>query len=357
MKTNNTTQHTQHLIKMPSIAKFSNIIKDISHQVRFDGLDENDKPKYNNNKLPKLTFTGTIKLHGTNASVCMNKQGEMWTQSKGNIITPEKDNAGFAMFVHKNKEYIKELLSAHFITNPELEEVCVYGEWAGKGIQKGVAIAEIEKTFFVFGIKFKRDDEERYSWAQLPETTLNSWIDENKNIRSIFEFKTYEVQVDFENPKMAQNKFIEITDEVEKECPVGKAFGISGVGEGVVWVAFLDDVKHTFKSKGDKHSNTRVKKLSPVDEEKEQAKIDFANYATPAWRLEQMYSEVFNTLNGGKGDIKRTGDFLRAVVADVMKEELDEMAKRGLEPKEINGAISKVARRWFMEQLNSEAGL
>ena len=40
-----------------------------------------------------------------------------------------------------------------------------------------------------------------------------------------------------------------------------------------------------------------------------------------------------------------------------MKEEILEMHERGLEPKEVNGMISKVARTWFMEELDREVGL
>ena len=129
------------------------------------------------------------------------------------------------------------------------------------------------------------------------------------------------------------------------------------IGEGNVWVGWYKDTRLIFKVKGTSHANSKVKTLKPVDEVKEQKKIDFANYACPAWRLTQMYQETFDTLNGGMGNVKGTGDFLRAVIKDIMKEETLEMHDRNLEPKEVNGMISKVARTWFMEELNREAGL
>jgi hypothetical protein len=340
------------LIKMPSIGQYNTVVKDIQHQARYTGQDENDEPIFDRNaKLPTVTFKGTVKLHGTNASVCYDVEN-LWAQSKGNVITPEKDNAGFAMFVETNKEHFLKELKAMY-DSFDLEKVCVYGEWDGKGIQKGVAISEIEKTFFAFAIKFLKKGEEDMRWAQNPEVVLEHLSDGNR-IRSIFEFETYEIDVDIENPKEVQNKLIDITEKVEAECPVGKAMGVSGIGEGVVWVGWFNDTKHNFKVKGEKHANSKVKKLKTVDEAKEKAKIEFANYATPAWRLEQMYQETFDTLNGGQGDIKRTGEFLKAVVADVMKEELEKMGEAGLEPKEVNGMISKIARKWFMEQLDRE---
>jgi len=318
------------------------------------GQDENDNAIYDRNaKLPIVDFTGTVKLHGTNASICYDGT-DLWAQSKGNVITPEKDNAGFAMFVETNKEYLRKALEDIFKTSP-MTEVCVYGEWAGKGVQKGVAISEIDKAFYMFSIKFKAEGEEDYRWARNPEMILGTIAKYGpETIQSIFDFETYHVTIDLNDPKAIQNKMLEITTEVEKECPVGKARGVSGIGEGVVWVGWYDYTKYNFKIKGDKHANSKVKKLQPVDEVKEQAKIDFANYACPAWRLEQMYQETFDTLNGGQGDIKGNGKFLKAVVSDIMKEELGKMGEAGLEPKEVNGKISEVARRWFMEQLDKE---
>lgn len=346
------------LIKMPSIPQFRNIITDIGHVARYKGQDENDEPIYDKNaKLPTVTFSGTVKLHGTNASVCYDGEN-LWAQSKGNVITPEKDNAGFAFFVEGNREhflkYMKELM---IDKSMEIEVLCIYGEWAGKGIQKGVAISEIEKTFFMFGIKFKVVGEDSFRWASTPNFILNLISDKNR-IRSIFEFETFSIDIDFENPNLVKNELVNFTDKVEEMCPVSKALGVEGIGEGIVYTGWFKDQRFTFKVKGDKHSKSKVKTLAPVDIEREQLKIDFVNeHACKGWRLEQMYAETFDTINGGKGDVKRTGDFLRAVIKDVMKEELDIMTEKGLEPKEVNSKISKVARDWFMNQLDEEVGL
>ena len=55
--------------------------------------------------------------------------------------------------------------------------------------------------------------------------------------------------------------------------------------------------------------------------------------------------------------VKHTGDFLRWVISDIVKEESDRMFEAGLEPKEVNSLISKIARGWFMEELDKLAGL
>ena len=50
-------------------------------------------------------------------------------------------------------------------------------------------------------------------------------------------------------------------------------------------------------------------------------------------------------------DVKRTGDLLRWLVNDIMKEELDVMIENGLEPKEVNPKISQKARTMFFTLL------
>jgi len=49
------------MIKFPSIEQFRSIVRDVKYQ----GKDENGNPIMDKNaKMPTLTFTGTVKLHG-----------------------------------------------------------------------------------------------------------------------------------------------------------------------------------------------------------------------------------------------------------------------------------------------------
>ena len=187
----------------------------------------------------------------------------------------------------------------------------------------------------------------------------DAWVDNKEaNIYNIMKFPTVEVEIDFEHPQMSQNKMLEMVDKIEESSTVGEAFGIKeNIGEGFVFTFEYKGNIHRFKVKGEKHANSKVKTLKPVDEAKEQVKIDFANYACAAVRLEQAWQTTFGIENEkSKPTIGLTGTFLRAVITDVMKEEQDIMAEKGLEPKDVNGMISKVARQWFMEELDKEAG-
>ena len=223
--------------------------------------------------------------------------------------------------------------------------ISIYGEWAGKGVQKSVGISELEKAFYVFGVKVSKPQDEDFN---------SYWID-SSNVRNtecrifnVEDYETYSIDVDFNMPQLSQNKFGEITEKVENECPISKAFGINnGLGEGVVWSVEYKDSLRRFKVKGDKHSVTRVKKLASVDVEKLKTIQDFITYAVTENRFNQAIENVFGS---GDLDIKKMGDLIRWFVKDVASEEMDTMLDNGLEPKDVNKYISTKVREMFFKE-------
>lgn len=351
------------IIKFPSIEQFKNVIADINRNYNFVGLDENGDAIYDPARpKPVLTFKGTVKLHGTNFGVSYNELEGMWAQSRENVITPEKDNAGSAFFVETNYSAFMGLFNNVIqVTgiNPHENTISIYGEWAGKGIQKSVAISNIDKSMFIFGVKItphpKNEDDKPVAY----------WVDSSylrapeNRIYNIEDYKTYTIEIDFNIPQLAQNKIIEMTLEVEEECPVGKAFGHEGIGEGIVFSHMTPDGKvYRFKSKGEKHSKaSKVTTLKLVDDAKLNKIIDMVNKVTPDWRLEQMLDKTFDLMNNGSIDIKKMGDFIRNVIQDIIKEESDTIAEAGLEPKDINSKVSERCRLYFFAKQNEEVGL
>jgi len=335
-------------ISYPKIAQFRNVVSNINREITFTGLDEDGNAIYDPSiKKPTLTFKGTVKLHGTNASVCFNSENGFWIQSRQNIITIEKDNAGFAFFAESHKIQLCSLLDDLIDENQidtKVYTVSIYGEWAGKGIQKGVGISQLDKAFYVFGVKVSKPQDEEFNAY---------WID-SSNVRNaecrifnVEDYETYSIDVDFNMPQLAQNKLGEITEKVVNECPISKAFGIdNGLGEGVVWSVEYKDSVHRFKVKGDKHSVTKVKKLASVDVEKLKTIQDFINYSVTENRFNQAIENVF-----GKEDldVKKMGDLIRWFVKDVASEEMDTMVENGLEPKDVNKYISTKVREMFFK--------
>ena len=345
-------------ISYPSIEQFRNVIAGINRQFNFVGLDENGEAIYDHKKLkPTLTFKGTVKLHGTNAGVSFTSGYEpdssvYWIQSRENIITPEKDNAGFAFFVESKKHVFKKFvdqINASSFYDFRYNTVTIYGEWAGGNIQKGVGICNLPKSFFIFGVKVtphtSTEEEQKTKPAfWIPSHYLKSPED---NIYNIEDFQTWEMEIDFNYPELVQNKLGELTLAVEEECPVAKAFGFSGIGEGIVWSVNYNGVVHRFKVKGELHSSSKVKKLASVDTEKINSIKEFVDYAVTESRFNQGIEKTFP--NNEPIDVKKMGELMKWIVNDIIKEEMDTMVANNIEPKDVNKYVSAKVREMFFK--------
>jgi hypothetical protein len=100
-------------------------------------------PRYDND-----TVVITEKIDGTNGCIAIHNDGTYHVQSRNNIITPEKDNAGFARWVQDNWIEIQQLGSGYH-----------YGEWWGGKIQRGYGV---HKQFSLFNCG-------RWNKGNLPE--------------------------------------------------------------------------------------------------------------------------------------------------------------------------------------------
>ena len=251
---------------------------------------------------------------------------------------------------------IKDLSTEH---NIDLNKniITVYYEWCGGSIQKKSACSNLDKMAMIFAhfkvSPIEPSESEASSW--FPTVIQDDPVDcGEKRIYNILTFPTYKVEIDFNNPLMSQNKMLNIVENtIEPNSPVGKTFGIDGnVGEGVVFSFMYKDSMYRFKIKGEKHSNTKVKTLKPVNEEELRAKQEIAQKVTPAWRLEQFFDLVNDTINGGEPDIKNLGKFIKAVMNDIIKEDSDIIADAGFEPRDMGKLVPQIIRSWYQEQLD-----
>ena len=93
-------------IKYPSIEQFRNVVRAVQNKARYY-KDEDGEAAFDMTKpLPTLQFTGSVKLHGTNAGIRfqLNDPENFVCQSRERDIAIGDDNAGFATYVHENKE-------------------------------------------------------------------------------------------------------------------------------------------------------------------------------------------------------------------------------------------------------------
>ena len=337
-------------IKFPSIEQFRNVVRDIQLRHTYVGKDDNGNPVYDVTKtLPTLTFKGTVKLHGTNAGVSYNIVDDIWYQSRENIITPLKDNAGFATFGESRKDLLVDMienLASKNDVNLQENSITLYGEWIGKGIQKNVAISELDKRFVIFGAKVSPFNEELVSyWID-----YSNLRDEDNGIYNILDSKMYEITIDFNNPLLSQNEIVDLTLEVEQECPFAKMFGVTGIGEGIVFSYETEDGQIIrFKSKGELHQKSKVTTLKKVDDVKINLVQEISHKLTPTWRLDQAIENVYNTLNGGIVDRSKVGEYIKWVLDDIVKEELDLIGSNNLSIKDVSKTVSDIARKHLFE--------
>lgn len=340
----------KELNKMPKIHQFRNVVTSINRLVNFTGLDGNGEATYDASiKKPTITFKGTVKIHGTNAGVSYNDAFGIWAQSKENVLTIEEDNYGFASFVESKRDVFKKFFDLILVNNDvdtSKNTITILGEWAGKGINKGVAISGMERTYFIFGIKVKDTSDENADSFWLFSDQL---VTEDERIYNINEFESFSVDVDFNMPQLSQNKFVELCQYVEVQCPVGRALGLEGTGEGIVWVATYKGRKFRFKVKGEKHSSTKVKTLANVDIEKLNSITEFVTYAVTENRVDQAIQIVFKD---GELDIKKMGDYIRWIINDITSEEGDTLKENNLNPKDVNKYLSNRARNMFLKKYN-----
>lgn len=109
--------------------------------LRFDERTQIDEAFQPFPKVPRLLrgVTVTEKIDGTNASVRVYADGTVRAGSRTRWITPEDDNFGFAAWVRDHAEELRGLGEGHH-----------FGEWWGRGIQRGYGLNE--RRFSLFNV-------------------------------------------------------------------------------------------------------------------------------------------------------------------------------------------------------------
>jgi hypothetical protein len=111
----------------------------------------------------------------------------------------------------------------------------------------------------------------------------------------------------------------------------------------------VNDQSLKFKSKGEKHSVTKVKKLNAIDTETMNSIKEFVEAIVTENRLEQGIT--FFEENNIEIDSKNTGQFLSWIVRDVLKEENDTLLDNHFDEKNVKNAIVAKARIWFLNKI------
>ncbi|KAJ7170666.1 hypothetical protein C8R43DRAFT_980384 [Mycena crocata] len=326
----------------------------------------------------RATFFGTVKLHGTNATIVFqqNNKRNPQIQSRSWVIENEKkDNFGtFALLSRAPLSSLVDQILAVRGKGSDFREIYIAGELAGRGVQKGVALTTLERFFAIFNIRVDGHwvDMRDYKSCSLPE----------HRIYNCANYKTFQVDIDFRQPTGAVHDLMnQYTAEVFETCPFGAAFideagkQVTGRGEGIVWTmvrspfldeeddrGFDDTILFNFKTKGERFSTVSQgpKERKTTGSAATDAAVQFADYALAERRFEQgiEYLEGEQARQGkpiAGYDIKLTGAFIKWVSDDAIKEERNEMDRLGVPEREARRELGARAKHWYARKCGEVA--
>jgi len=354
--------------KFKKIKQFRDAVKTLRYRRQYVGNDDEGNPIYDENRaLGTATFNGTTKLHGTNAGIHVvvdNDEITITPQSRTQTQSGAGGHFGFVEWVRRNEDRLKELVKEIQDTDLVGNDFTIFGEWAGRGIQKGVACSELDKFFYFFDV-----------WdVKYEEYVDYDFVEETKPLQDIRFFNAYdtdlfprfEVTVDLADPIPAEEEINKLTLEVEKECPVSKVIarldGLkdnpnrSSVGEGIVWIQVTTRASEeplTFKTKGDKHAGKGSGMKATLDPIMAKAVNEFVERVVTEARCDSVYAKVEDE-KGAPLEMKDLGKLMPALFEDIMDEEKDALINgQPIEKKMVGPAISNAGRKLFMNRINA----
>lgn len=348
--------------KFPKIGQYRDALYNLKH-AGFEGT---------------VNYLGRVKLHGTNAAIVV-ENGKISCQSRNQIITPLNDNIGFAKWVSElPKQAIGSIArlakDCDFVAKRDyVDKTILYGEWCGNGIQSGVGINQVKgRVFVIFAIcvverskLIQREGDEEFfltsHWIISTDWNMQANLNEH-GIYHIGQFPSFKVIVDTARPHMAQNMMARLTEMVEANCPVAEVLanipkGQANVGEGIVWIperyALEQNHDFWFKTKGEKHSASKVRTIAEVDLVLAKNLEEFIDNTVTEVRLNQALDYLDEM--GIPRSVASTGKFISWVHGDILAEETDTLEASGLEPKQIGKPVAIKAKDWFFERLRQAA--
>jgi len=254
--------------------------------------------------------------------------------------------------VSQNIDYFASLAST-------AENVTVFGEWCGKGIQKRTAVSMCDrKIFAVFAVQFGGESG-KLAKLEIHPDKIAEFLPKHPDI-FVLPFYGEPIVLDFGDRTQLESA-VEILNQavntVETVDPwVKETFGIEGIGEGLVLFPESNELAERlsyaellFKAKGEKHQAVKTKQPVQIDPEVAKSLDDFVNIVVTPARLEQGVTEV----GCNQFEMAKIGAFLQWFTADVQKESAAELEAAQLTWKDVNKAVMNAAKKWYQEKSKS----
>lgn len=363
----NKSKETMAHIRFNSIDLFPKLLEEVRSAAEFHKAP-----------LPVVMFRGTVKVNGTNRAVVFSgpRLENVQYQTRDTIIIPgdkSSDHHGFAAWLESDPAALQSLrilaLKVRDGSRHRNLPVQIYGEWAGPGIcgRATNAVEHLpEPHFFVCAGRVSADH----------QTANYEWFDESyafffnhPRLHMTRDFGEYFVRVNFSDPSEDLKLVEEITSDVEKQCPIGKAL-LPGcphtTGEGLVWapqgVVIYGDTPQrpnfpyklsdfVFKSKGEKHrKGPRTFKLNA-----DQGRLDLIDtFVTHA--LDERLDQAILVMKDRGLEITMPNytHFVKWLLEDIEREESLNLQTAGLEMDDLTKPIGKKAHSFYRQYLETQ---
>ncbi|MBI4852395.1 MAG: hypothetical protein HY819_11415 [Acidobacteria bacterium] len=321
-------------ISWNSIELLHNVITTLTHLHNFD-----------NRPFPTIHYKPKVKLHGTNCAVQIRPDG-IFAQSRTIMLSVNSDLKGFAKWVCSQETYFRTLP----------QTLTIFGEWCGPGVEGGTAISKIKnKIFAVFALQYG-EAENAYIVTDPEEIQLV--LGETSADIFVLPWENIDLTLNYSSKSDLEAIVPIINDSVvnvEQEDPwVKKNFGISGLGEGLVFypISLKDGTiprdptgftQLMFKAKGEKHRTANTKTAVQVEASVVGNTNEFVTLMVTEARLFQGLTQACNEVY----DMRNIGKFITWVSEDVRKESKAELAASNLTWEQVQKAVQTKARDWY----------
>jgi hypothetical protein len=296
----------------------------------------------------RLRYRGTVKLHGTNAAVVQAAAGgDLLAQSRNRIIDVSADNCGFALFVEERTAAFERLfasLRAKLPSLPPDAPLHIFGEFGGKGVQRGVAVAQVPKFFAIIAVLAAGRFVDMEGFSELHDV--------EGRIFHVLQFGKWNVELDAAEVAASSAEITRLTEAVGKRCPAGRFLGVDGPGEGLVWqcLEMPEDPSLWFKSKCEEMRVSPEALPSGGSDASERARF-FAEAVMTAPRVEQAQTAARELGKSGKSAV---GAIIAWAVEDALREEGGFLQRGSEEHRAHLGALRSRARALALERFEED---
>jgi hypothetical protein len=329
--------------KWQKIGQFHNIRKSIRAIADYKRTQGEDV------LFPIVTYRGKVKLDGTNAAIRVT-QGRVAAQSRSRMITADDDNYGFAAFVDSIEDWVRA-------RDFGVDDLTIYGEWCGLGIQKRCSVSRCDRMFVVFAACLGDS-------RLIEPSALEALLGERPEGVHVLDWHGDEIVVDYaceDSVDAAVNAMCEAVAAVERCDPwVKNMFNQEGLGEGLVYyplrveegrgsgtLCVPDEEDLLFKAKGEEHKN--VIQLKPVLKDPEVV-ASIAAFVTK-FVTEDRMQQGLTELGISEPSARDTGSFLKWIGNDIKSESADELEVAGLTWSAVAKEVARAAKSWFFAKL------